>query len=281
MGGVVTIGERLGPGREVPVSNELPFVLFAGPCQIEDREHALRHAAALVEMCRRAGVPLVYKSSFDKANRTSGTSARGVGLDEGLRILDDVSNSFALPVMTDVHTVAEVRAAADFVDVLQIPALLSRQTDLIRAAAATGQPINIKKGQFSAPADMQFAVDKAGDRSGVPGCVLLTERGTTFGHHDIVVDMRGIVIMRAFAPVIFDATHSVQRPGLASGASGGERRFVAPLARAAVAVGVAGVFIECHADPDNAPSDGPCMLDMESMPDLIRQLKSIDQLVKP
>lgn len=247
-----------------------PLVLFSGPCVIESESHALSHAEALFKIATAANFPLIFKSSYDKANRTSGGSYRGVGMREGLRILARVRSEFKLPVITDVHNPQDVEQVAEAVDVLQIPAFLCRQTDLIVAAAASGKPLLIKKGQFVAPEDMRFVVEKA-QHSGNTR-VLLCERGACFGYRDLVVDFRSLAIMREFAPVIFDATHSVQKMGGAGGSSSGDRRFVAGLARAAVAFGCDGLFIECHADPDRAPSDGPNMLPLAAMPELLERL---------
>ena len=255
------------------VANNRPFVLIAGPCQIEGREHALRMADALVELTDRLGVPFIYKSSFDKANRISGTSPRGVGMEAGLRILEEVKAQFGRPVTTDIHEPRHAAPVAEVVDIIQIPAFLCRQTDLLEAAAKTGAAVNIKKGQFLAPGDMAHAASKVaavgGDR------ILLTERGTSFGYNNLVVDMRSPVIMAETGwPVIFDATHSVQLPSGARGVSGGQREFVVPLAKAALAVGIAGLFIECHDDPDNAPSDGGSMLDLNMLQQLLDDLKN-------
>ncbi len=245
------------------------LTLIAGPCLLESRELALSVATRLRDLCAELSVPLVFKGSFDKANRTSATSFRSIGMDAALAILAEVRDTLGLPVTTDVHDASQVDRVAEVVDVLQIPAFLCRQTDLLVAAGASGKVVNVKKGQFLAPGDMRYAVDKVaaggGDR------VLLTERGTTFGYHDLVVDYRGLVAMRAFAPVIFDATHSVQSPGGAGGSSGGRRDLIAPLARAAVACGVDALFIETHPDPDSAPSDGPSMLPLDELAPLLRR----------
>ncbi|HYI91046.1 MAG TPA: 3-deoxy-8-phosphooctulonate synthase, partial [Beijerinckiaceae bacterium] len=239
--------------------NALPLALMAGPCVLESREHALETAAALKEITGRVGIGLVYKSSFDKANRTSATSARGIGLEAALPIFAEIKETLGLPIVTDVHEPDQCAAAAEVVDVLQIPAFLCRQTDLLIAAARTGKPVNVKKGQFLAPWDMGHVVAKVVS-AGNPQ-VLVTERGVSFGYNTLVSDMRALPILaETGAPVIFDATHSVQQPGGQGGTSGGERRFVPVLARAAVAVGVAGVFIETHQDPDKAMSDGPNMV---------------------
>ena len=272
------------PNRSVAVgnvrfANDAPLALIAGPCQLESRQHAYDIAGSLKEICARLGVGLVYKTSFDKANRTSLSGRRGVGLEAALPIFADLRRDLDLPVLTDVHSEAQCAAVADFVDVLQIPAFLSRQTDLLVAAANTGKVVNIKKGQFLAPWDMKHVLAKVTE-SGNPD-VLLTERGASFGYNTLVSDMRALPIMaETGAPVIFDATHSVQQPGGQGGSSGGERRFVETLARAAVAVGVAGVFVETHQDPDNAPSDGPNMVPLADMPRLIETLKAFDLISK-
>lgn len=265
---------------DVRFANDAPLSLIAGPCQMESRDHAFDMAGALKEICHKAGIGLVYKSSFDKANRTSLGATRGVGLDKSLPIFADLKAEFGLPVLTDVHTEEQCRVVAEVVDVLQIPAFLSRQTDLLVAAAKTGKVINVKKGQFLAPWDMKNVLAKVVE-SGNPN-VLLTERGASFGYNTLVSDMRSLPIMaETGAPVIFDATHSVQQPGGLGGSSGGERRFVETLARAAVAVGVAGVFIETHHDPDNSiSSDGPNMIPLADMPRLIETLMHFDHIAK-
>jgi 2-dehydro-3-deoxyphosphooctonate aldolase (KDO 8-P synthase) len=263
----------------VRFGNALPLALIAGPCALESRAHALETAAALKEIAGRVGIGLVYKTSFDKANRTSATSARGMGLKDALPIFAEIRESLGLPVLTDVHEAAQCAALAEAVDILQIPAFLCRQTDLLVAAAKTGRVVNVKKGQFLAPWDMQNVVAKitgAGNAN-----VLVTERGASFGYNTLVSDMRALPILaRTGAPVIFDATHSVQQPGGQGTSSGGEREFVPVLARAAVAVGVAGVFIETHRDPDEAPSDGPNMLPLKDMEPLLRRLIAFDRLAK-
>jgi len=265
-----------GPLGAVVFANNAPFALIAGPCQIESRDHCLRMAEALAAMCQRAGVPLVFKASFDKANRTSGAAARGVGLEKGLEILAEVRREHGLPVLSDVHEPAQCAPVAAVVDMLQIPAFLCRQTDLLLAAAATGKPVNIKKGQFLAPADMAQVAAKMGDAA-----ITLCERGSSFGYNTLVNDFRALPIMAASGhPVIFDATHSVQQPGGLGTASGGQREFVAPLARAALAVGVAGLFIEAHNAPDIAPSDGPNMLPLETLEALLPGFKVLDELTK-
>jgi 2-dehydro-3-deoxyphosphooctonate aldolase (KDO 8-P synthase) len=260
--------------------NDLPLALIAGPCALESRDHALETAAALSEIASRLGIGLVYKTSFDKANRTSAKSARGIGLDGALPIFADIRQSLHVPVLTDVHEAEQCARIAEVVDVLQIPAFLCRQTDLLVAAAATGRVINVKKGQFLAPWDMANVVAKvtgAGNRN-----VLVTERGASFGYNTLVSDMRALPILARTtgAPVIFDATHSVQQPGGQGTSSGGEREFVPVLARAAVAVGVAGVFVETHQDPDKAPSDGPNMVPLKEMEGLLRTLIEFDRLAK-
>jgi len=259
--------------------NDLPFALMAGPCVLESRTHALEMASALKEIADRLGLGLVYKSSFDKANRTSGGSARGLGLKEALPIFAEVRETIGLPVVTDVHEPGQCAAAAEAVDVLQIPAFLCRQTDLLVAAAKTGKTVNVKKGQFLAPWDMRHVVAKVVG-AGNPN-VLVTERGVSFGYNTLVSDMRALPILaETGAPVIFDATHSVQQPGGQGTSSGGERRFVPVLARAAVAVGVAGLFIETHQDPDHAPSDGPNMVPLKELAPLLGELMEIDRLTK-
>ncbi len=255
------------------------LVLIAGPCVVESAESTLRHAERLAQISRAAGVPLVFKSSFDKANRTSHTSFRGPGLEAGLKVLDRVKRETGLAVLTDIHEPWQAAPAAEVADVLQVPALLSRQTDLVRAAALTGCAINLKKGQFLAPWDMRPVVAKAescGNRR-----ILVTERGFSFGYNNLVSDFRALVVMRGFGyPVVFDATHSVQLPGGAGERSDGQREFVAPLARAAVAVGVDAVFMEVHEDPDRALSDGPNSYPLDGLPALLEELKRIDELTR-
>ena len=263
----------------VTFANDRAIALFAGPCQMESRAHALEMASALKEICGRLGIGLVYKTSFDKANRTSLTGRRGIGLDGALPVFAEIRESLGLPVVTDVHEAGQCAALAQVVDVLQIPAFLCRQTDLLIAAAKTGRAVKVKKGQFLAPWDMQNVVDKI-TGSGNPN-VLVTERGASFGYNTLVVDMRALPIMaRIGCPVIFDATHAVQQPGGQGTASGGDRTFVPVLARAAVAVGVAGLFIETHQDPDAAPSDGPNMVPLNQFEGLIAELMAIDEVVK-
>lgn len=267
---------KVGP---VSFGNSLPLALIAGPCALESRDHAFQMAGALKEICASLGIGLVYKTSFDKANRTSLTGKRGVGLDEALPIFQDIKAEFDLPVLTDVHEPGQCAEVGEVVDVLQIPAFLCRQTDLLLAAAATGRVVNVKKGQFLAPWDMANVLAKITD-SGNPN-VLLTERGASFGYNTLVTDFRSLPIMaETGAPVIFDATHSVQQPGGKGTSSGGDRRFVPVLARAATAVGIAGLFIETHQDPDNAPSDGPNMVPLDRMEALISELIAFDGLAK-
>jgi len=270
---IVTVGA-------VRFGNALPLALIAGPCALESRAHALETAAALKEITGSAGIGFVYKTSFDKANRTSAKSARGIGLDAALPIFAEIRGSLKVPVLTDVHDAAQCTRVAQAVDVLQIPAFLCRQTDLLIAAAKTGKAVNVKKGQFLAPWDMQNVVEKitgAGNKN-----VLVTERGVSFGYNTLVSDMRALPILKRTtqAPLIFDATHSVQQPGGQGTSSSGEREFVPVLARAAVAVGVAGIFIETHQDPDRAPSDGPNMLPLTEIEPLLRTLVEFDRLAK-
>ena len=267
-------------GPQVRFGNALPLALIAGPCALESRAHAFDMAGALKEIASRLRISFVYKTSFDKANRTSATGKRGLGLDAALPIFADLRNELGVPVLTDVHEPQQCAAVAAAVDVLQIPAFLCRQTDLLVAAAATGRVVNIKKGQFLAPWDMSHVVAKV-TGAGNPN-VLVTERGASFGYNTLVSDMRALPILARTtgAPVIFDATHSVQQPGGQGSASGGEREFVPVLARAAVAVGVAGVFIETHQDPDRAPSDGPNMVPLKDMENLLRRLMDFDKLAK-
>ena len=265
---------------EVRFGNALPIALIAGPCALESRAHAFEIATALKEITARVGIGLIYKTSFDKANRTSASSARGLGLAKALEIFAELRASLKLPVLTDVHDAAQCAPVGEAVDVLQIPAFLCRQTDLLIAAAQTGKIVNVKKGQFLAPWDMKNVVAKvtgAGNRN-----VLVTERGVSFGYNTLVSDMRALPILarETQAPVIFDATHSVQQPGGKGSVSGGEREFVPVLARAAVAVGVAGLFIETHQDPDKAPSDGPNMIPIKSLEALLRKLKQFDTVAK-
>ena len=270
---VITIGR-------VKFGNDLPISVIAGPCQLESRQHALEVASALKEIAERLNIGLVYKTSFDKANRTSAAAARGLGLAQSLPIFAEIRSSLGLPVLTDVHEATQCAEVAQAVDILQIPAFLCRQTDLLLAAAATGKVVNVKKGQFLAPWDMANVVTKI-TSAGNPN-VLVTERGASFGYNTLVSDMRALPILARTtgAPVIFDATHSVQQPGGKGTYSGGEREFVPVLARAAVAVGVAGVFIETHPDPDRAPSDGPNMVPLREFEGLIARLMAFDALAK-
>lgn len=266
-------------GQRVGFGTDLPLAFILGPCVIESRDHALKTASFLAELGARRGIPLIYKSSFDKANRTSSGSFRGIGMDEALRIFEAVKAETGLAVTTDVHEREQCAAVAEVVDILQIPAFLSRQTDLLVAAAETGRVVNVKKGQFLAPWDMKNVAKKL-DSAGASG-VLLTERGTSFGYNTLVVDMRGLPIMAETGkPVIFDATHSVQQPGGRGESSGGERQYAPVLARAAVAVGVAGVFIETHEDPDNAPSDGANMIPLTEIDGLVAELMALDAIAK-
>jgi 2-dehydro-3-deoxyphosphooctonate aldolase (KDO 8-P synthase) len=265
--------------KSASFGNALPLALIAGPCQLESRAHALEVAAALKEMAARLKIGLVYKTSFDKANRTSGSSARGIGLDAALPIFAEIGSSLGLATLTDVHEADQCARAAQAVDILQIPAFLCRQTDLLVAAAQTGRAVNVKKGQFLAPWDMKNVVAKI-TGAGNPN-VLVTERGVSFGYNTLVSDMRALPeLARTGAPVIFDATHSVQQPGGQGTSSGGQREYVGVLARAAVAVGVAGVFIETHQDPDKAPSDGPNMIALKDLEPLLRTLVAFDRLAK-
>ncbi|MGE5516646.1 MAG: 3-deoxy-8-phosphooctulonate synthase [Bacteroidota bacterium] len=271
----------VGPdaAAQVIFGNDLPLVLIAGPCQMESRAHALECATALKDMAAKAGIGLIYKSSFDKANRTSLSGKRGIGLDAALSIFAEIRDSLKLPVLTDVHTEDQCAVVAKVVDVLQIPAFLCRQTDLLVAAGRTGAVVNVKKGQFLAPnqmANVAAKVESTGNSR-----ILLTERGASFGYGDLVADMRALPIMaRTGYPVVMDATHAVQSPGGQGQSSGGDRRFAPVLARAAVSTGIAGVFIETHPDPDHAPSDGPNMIRLADMPDLIATLQAFDRVAK-
>ena len=272
----VTVGEGAGA---VTFSNTGRLSLIAGPCQMESRDHAYQIAGALKELCGKLGIGLVYKSSFDKANRTSLSGKRGIGLEKAMEVFADLKKDFGFPVITDIHTEEQCAIVAKTVDMLQIPAFLCRQTDLLVAAAKTGRVINVKKGQFLAPWDMKNVLNKL-NASGNPN-VLLCERGASFGYNTLVSDMRALPIMAAMgAPVVFDATHSVQQPGGQGGSTGGQREFVETLARAAVAVGIAGLFIETHDDPDNAPSDGPNMVALKDMPRLLEKLLAFDAVAK-
>lgn len=264
----------------VVFGNALPFALIAGPCQMESRAHAFDMAGRLKEICGRLGIGLAYKSSFDKANRTSMSAARGIGIEKGLEVFADLKTEFGIPVITDVHESWQCAEAARVVDMLQIPAFLCRQTDLLVAAARTGLAINVKKGQFLAPWDMRNVIQKVRDAGN--DRVMACDRGTSFGYNTLVSDFRGLPTMaeQCRCPVIFDATHSVQQPGGQGGSSGGQREFVAVLARAAVAVGVAGLFIETHQDPDDAPCDGPNMVPLHQMPALLERLMAYDSITK-
>lgn len=278
-GGVAAPAPRTVAVGSVTFGATRPLALIAGPCVIESRDATLRHAERLRDVARRLDVPFVFKSSFDKANRTSRAGFRGPGLDEGLAILAEVRREIGVPVLTDVHETAQVAAVAAVADVLQIPAFLCRQSDFIAAVAAAGKPVNLKKGQFLAPDEMAYVIGKATAAGNHQ--VLVTERGVTFGYHNLVSDMRALPILGAFGyPVIFDATHSAQLPGGAAGASGGQREFVPVLARAAVAAGVAGVFMEVHEDPDRALSDGPNSLRLDDLPGLLATLVALDRVVK-
>ncbi len=266
-------------GRELfKVDNAAPLFFIAGPCAIEGRNHALEVSAALKEIFGRASIPFIYKSSFDKANRSSGAGFRGVGMQEGLSILAEVREARDIPVLTDIHAPEQAGPVAEVADMLQTPAFLCRQTDLIMAAAATGKPVNIKKGQFLAPWEMENVLRKA--CSSGNDQITLCERGTSFGYGNLVVDMRGLEIMKRFAPVVFDATHSVQLPGAKGSCSGGQREFVPVLARAAAAVGVAGIFMEVHPDPDKAPCDGPNMLAIKDLPAFLERIRQFDAVSK-
>jgi 2-dehydro-3-deoxyphosphooctonate aldolase (KDO 8-P synthase) len=265
---------------KLTLGNDLPFVLIAGPCALESRAHALEMSQALSEMAKKLGIGLIYKTSFDKANRTSLKSTRGIGLEAALPIFAEVRETAGCPVLTDVHTAEQCAQAAQAVDVLQIPAFLCRQTDLLVAAAKTGKAVNVKKGQFLAPWDMKNVVAKI-EESGNPNA-LVCERGVSFGYNTLVSDMRSLPILKAQTgcPVVFDATHSVQQPGGQGATSGGQREFVPVLARAAVSIGVAAVFMETHQDPDNAPSDGPNMVPLKALPALVETLMAFDTLAK-
>lgn len=269
----VTVGK-------IKIANHLPFVLIAGPCALESRDHAFDMAGKLKELTTQLNIPFIYKTSFDKANRTSISSGRGLGLEESLKIFNDIRNELDVPLLTDVHESSQCAQVAEAVDVLQIPAFLSRQTDLLVAAGKTGKAINIKKGQFSAPWDMKHSVNKVKSTGNENSMVC--ERGTSFGYNTLVSDFRGLPIMasQTESPVIFDATHSVQQPGGQGGTTGGQREFVPVLARAAIAVGVAGVFMETHETPDTAPSDGPNMVPFAKMKDILETLKEFDEIAK-
>lgn len=265
---------------DIVIANNQPLKLIAGPCQLESRSHALEMSTALYEISKNLGIEIIYKTSFDKANRTSSDSRRGLGLKDCIPIFAEIRETIGLPVITDVHEVSQCKPVSEVVDILQIPAFLCRQTDLIEAAAGTGRPLNIKKGQFLAPWEMKNVVAKAlnvGNNQ-----ILVCERGTSFGYNNLVTDMRSIPIMSAETgcPVVFDATHSVQQPGLQGSTSGGQREFAPILARAAVAIGVGAVFMETHEDPDKAPSDGPNMINIRELPNILKTLIEIDQVCK-
>jgi 2-dehydro-3-deoxyphosphooctonate aldolase (KDO 8-P synthase) len=278
------LGQSMQPNSSVSIrhnaiSNTAPFMLFAGPCQLESRDHGFMMAEGIKEICSELNIPFVFKASFDKANRTSASGKRGLGLDKSLEIFAEIKEQLDLAILTDIHEASQCASVAEVVDVLQIPAFLCRQTDLLLAAGKTGKVIKIKKGQFLAPWDMRNVVDKVlstGNQN-----ILLTERGASFGYNTLVTDFRGLPIMaETGCPVVFDATHSVQQPGGQGTSSGGQREFVPVLARAAVAVGVSGLFIETHDDPDNAPSDGPNMIPLKELKALLQSLKAIDDVVK-
>lgn len=273
---VVTIPS---PGGDIVCSNDAPVVFIAGPCALESRDHAMKMSNALAEIAGRIGANLIYKTSFDKANRTSVSSYRGVGLADALPVFEDVRKNTGLPVLTDVHTAEQCAEASSVIDVLQIPAFLCRQTDLLLAAASTGRPVNVKKGQFLAPWDMKNVVSKL--LAGGARDIMLTERGVSFGYNTLVNDMRALPeLKKTGCPVVFDATHSVQQPGGRGDSSGGNREFAPILANAAAAIGVASVFIEVHDDPDNAPSDGPNMIRLEEAEDVMRRIMAFDALAK-
>lgn len=265
---------------DLTIGNDQPLVLIAGPCVMESRGHALNMSGSLAEMAKKLGIGVIYKSSFDKANRTSGQSERGLGLDDALPIFEEIKKETGLAVLTDVHEPDHCAKVAEAVDVLQIPAFLCRQTDLLVAAAKTGKPINVKKGQFLAPWDMVNVVDKIKEAGNSD--VMVCERGVSFGYNTLVSDMRSLPVMAQATgcPVVFDATHSVQQPGGQGASSGGQREFAAVLGRAAVAVGVSAVFMETHEDPDNAPSDGPNMIPLDQLPEIVETLLEFDQLAK-
>ncbi len=265
--------------EKIKISNDLPFVLIAGPCQMETRDHAMFMAENLIKITSELKIPLVYKSSFDKANRTSASSARGIGLEASLRVFEEVKKTFGCDVITDVHKEDQCAQVAEVADILQIPAFLCRQTDLLEAAAKTGRAVQVKKGQFLAPWDMKNVAAKLTSFGAKD--IMLCDRGTSFGYNTLISDMRGLPIMAETGfPVVFDATHSVQQPSRLGGKSGGERRFVETLARAALTTRIAGIFAEVHQDPDNAPSDGPCMLKLEDLKGILQRLKAIDDLIK-
>lgn len=265
--------------KDIEIGGSAPMVLIAGPCQLESLDHARMLAEKIANACAQTDTKFIFKASFDKANRTSATAIRGMGLDAGCEVLGRIRDEYDVPVLTDVHLPAQCAPVAEVCDVLQIPAFLCRQTDLLEAASETGKAINIKKGQFLAPWDMNNVADKVSHKGN--SRIMLTERGTSFGYNTLVNDFRGLPIMAQTGyPVIFDATHSVQQPGGQGTSSGGQREFVAPLAKAACAIGVSGIFLETHQDPDNAPSDGPNMLAVQDLADLINQLRAFDALAK-
>ena len=264
---------------DIPIGGGNPLAFILGPCQLENRDHAMFMAEKISKVCSPSSSNFIFKSSFDKANRSSIASARGVGIEEGLKILEEVKLTFNCPVITDIHSISQCASAAEVVDILQIPAFLSRQTDLLLAAGETGKPVNVKKGQFLAPWEMTNVAEKIASTGNKK--ILLCERGTSFGYNTLVNDFRGLEIMAETGyPIVFDATHSVQQPGGRGNSSGGERKFVATLARAACAVGISAVFIETHQDPDNAPCDGPNMIDVGDLQKLIEKLRVIDELSK-
>ena len=274
-----TISMSVPNGNAYEIGNDKPLTILAGPCAMESRDHALMTAERLKTISENVGLNIVYKSSYDKANRTSIHSPRGIGLNEALPIFDEIKSQIGLPCLTDTHTVEQAKEVGGVVDMLQIPAFLCRQTDLLVAAAKTGKVINVKKGQFLAPWDMKNVLQKVIE-AGNPN-VMACERGASFGYNTLVTDFRGLPIMKSFgSPVVFDATHSVQQPGGQGGTSGGQREFVPPLARAAASIGVAAMFMETHPDPDNAPSDGPNMIPMDQFEDLLRDIKRFDDLAK-
>lgn len=265
--------------KDYKIFNDLPFTLIAGPCQIESKDHAIQIAGMIKEICDELGVQLIYKSSYDKANRSSLTGKRGIGIEQGLKILKEVRDFFGVPVITDVHEVWQVHEVKSFVDVIQIPAFLSRQTDLLLAAGSTGLAVNVKKGQFLAPIDMKNVAEKIASTGNEN--IMLCERGTTFGYNNLVVDFRGIEVMKSIGyPVVFDATHAVQQPGKNLSSSGGDRTMVWPLAKAACALGVAALFMEMHEDPDNAPSDGANMIAIRDAKPILENLIAIDRVAK-
>jgi 2-dehydro-3-deoxyphosphooctonate aldolase (KDO 8-P synthase) len=265
--------------NNIKIGNDLPFVLIAGPCQIEGQDHALFMAERLTKLTNKLDIPFIYKSSFDKANRTSISGIRGLGIEEGLKVLSKVRAEFDCPIVTDVHSESQCTEAAKVADILQIPAFLCRQTDLLQAAAKTGKIVKVKKGQFLAPWDMKNVQTKL-EAFGVQD-ILFTERGACFGYNNLVSDMRSLAIMAELnIPVVFDATHSVQQPGGLGGSTGGERKYVELLAKAATAVGIAGMYMEVHQDPDNAPSDGPCMIKLDNLESILIKLKKYDKITK-